>query len=79
MSVRPHNRWWHHEGKHIVVDIHYYNTTYNTTYSVVSCGRFSSAFSLTSDIVLLFMVLKYSFTLNRSIIIGNTANVGVKQ
>ena len=59
MSVRPHNRWWQHEGNHIVVDSHYYNTTYNTTYSVVSCGRLSSAFSLTSDIVLLFMVLKY--------------------
>jgi hypothetical protein len=59
MSVRPHNPWWHHEGNQIVVDTHYYNTTYNTTYSVVSCGRFSSAFSLTSDIVLLFMVLKY--------------------
>ena len=69
MSVRPHNLWCHREGKHMVVDIHYYNTTYNTTYSVVSCGRFSNAFSLTSDIVLLFMVLKYSFTLYSSIII----------
>jgi hypothetical protein len=68
-SVRPHNWWWHHEGKHIVVDTHYYNTTYNTTCSVVRCGRFSNAVSLTSDIVLLFMVLKYSFTLNSSIII----------
>jgi hypothetical protein len=46
MPVRPHNPWWHHEGNHIVVDTHYYNTTHNTTYSVVSCGRLSSAFSL---------------------------------
>ena len=59
MPVRPHNPWWHHEGNHIVVYAHYYCSTYNATYSVVRCGRFSSTFSLTSDILLLFMVLKY--------------------
>ena len=69
MSVRPHNRWCHHEGKHMVVDTRYYNTTYNTTYSVACCGRLSNAFSLTSDIVLLFMVLKYNFTLYCNIVI----------
>ena len=69
MSVRPHKRWCHHKCRHIVIDTHYYNTTYNTTYSVASRGRLFNAFSLTSDIVLLFMVLKYSFTLYSSIII----------
>ena len=65
----PHNRWYHHQGKQIVVDSHYYNTAYNTTYIVATCGVFSNAFSLTSDIGLLFMVLKCSFTFYSGIII----------
>ena len=66
ISGRPHNRWCHHEGKHIVFETYYYNTTYNTTYSVVSFCRLSNEFPLTSDIGFLFMVLKYSFTLYSS-------------
>ena len=69
LLMRPHTRWCLHEGKHIVAYAHYYNTTYTTTYSVVSCGRLYNAFSLTSNIVLLFMILIYSFTLYSSIII----------
>jgi hypothetical protein len=51
------------------VDTHYYNSTYNTTYSDVSCGRFWNACSLTNDIGLFCNSLKYSFTLESSNIV----------
>jgi hypothetical protein len=51
------------------VDIHCYNTTYNTTYSDDSCGRFTNAFSLTNDIGFCSMRLKYNFTLESSNIV----------
>ena len=41
-------------------DTHYYTITYNTTYSDVSFGRLTNAFSLTNDILLFIRSLKYS-------------------
>jgi hypothetical protein len=51
------------------IDTHYYNTTYNTTYSDGSCGRFWNVFSLTNDIGFFRNTLKYSFTLESSNIV----------
>ena len=41
-------------------DTHYYTITYNTTYSDVSFGRLTNAFSLTNDILLFIRSLKYN-------------------
>jgi hypothetical protein len=48
---------------------HYYNTTYNITYSDSIRGRFSNAFSLTNAIGLFSMRLKYNFILESSNIV----------
>jgi hypothetical protein len=51
------------------VDTHYYNSTYNTTYSNGRCGRFWNAFSLTNAIGLSSKCLKYTYTLESSNIV----------
>jgi len=65
ISVRSHNQC-HHKVK-CWYTLH--NTTYNTTYSDDSCGRFTNAISLTNAILLCPMPLKYSFTLKSNSIV----------